>query len=1170
MKWSQFCVLIGTVLLADFASAQCRLKTTKEICVGTGPVCTDECDGGLICKAMAAQYGCAQIVTFSNCNNGRCDCTCPPGAPVPAPTVAKTGKCTGRTTSACFSELAQWQIDSVLAKHNELRAKHGACPLVYEAGIAAYSVGSDGFRKSCEQKDLFHNDSPSYAGARLGENLKYTTSNFDVHNWDPAIGAEDWYCNEEACWDYNTFTESQTTGHFTQVIWKATTQVGCGLCQNDGRFGLNIYMICNYGSGGNVGAMGTGGQYEDNVGRYGETASGCAAPPSGTNECDNSPCGTGQICNDPDTTSSNDYTCTCDMYPSIVSTGGQATCETRECDANPCGTDQTCNDPNKASNSLHDFICTCLSDSSVTQVDGPATCSKNECDSSPCDASQSQTCNDPSPTLSSIGDYTCTCPNGVVATGGAVMTCINNECDANPCGSTSEQDCNDPNTASNNLHDFVCSCKSDTSLTRVDGPATCTKNECDAMPCGTQTCVDPDTSLSALNDFTCACANGITAIGGLATCETDECTTFNCGSGQSCNDGNQAANSLHDFECICDNDINLKMVDGPVAACVEDECATSPCGSQTCDDPNQSAASTGDFTCTCLAPNQNVMETGRPATCSMGNMDECTANPCGTSQTCNDPDSTAAGQMDFICTCQVGVGSKVGGLATCVLNECDASPCGSGQDCTDANEDVSSAGDFTCTCRSPNVGDLMGGPAVCVQDECLASPCGPGQMCNDPVKTPLSLLDYVCSCTNGATATGAPATCDIDECVVLTNPCGTNMDQDCNDPNTASGSQHDFVCTCKSSTTITQVDGPATCSKNECDASPCDAGQNQVCNDPLQTVASIGDYTCTCPNGVTSTGGAVSKCIDDECESQPCGSDQDCVDPNTNADVLHDFICSCRADPSMNRTDGPARCGKNECDSKPCEEQECMDPNQSVSSLNDYVCSCANNGPTATGAKANCGVDECLANPCSEGQICTDFDRVANGSFECRCPFGLTHNIGAAVAECDECKQGSSKNPCAWSGHPSVVETCNDPNPQANSLDDFTCTCANGVFKIGGAANCEKTGECAADPCGAHQVCNDPDVNVVGDFICTCEADQVENVGRPVMSCQFDECNPPAGVPPCPVDTQTCTDPDTAPGAKYDFVCRCKEVNGMMFEGEKVGGVAECTTSVCIHSCLVY
>ena len=105
------------------------------------------------------------------------------------------------------------------------------------------------------------------------------------------------------------------------------------------------------------------------------------------------------------------------MYPSIVSTGGQATCETRECDANPCGADQTCNDPNEAADSLHDFICTCMSDTSVTQVDGPATCSKNECDVNPCDSAQSQTCNDPSPTLASLGDYTCTCPNGVVATG---------------------------------------------------------------------------------------------------------------------------------------------------------------------------------------------------------------------------------------------------------------------------------------------------------------------------------------------------------------------------------------------------------------------------------------------------------------------------------------------------------------------------------------------------------------------------------------------------------------------------------------------------------------------------------------------------------------------------------------------------------------------------------
>eukprot|EP01060_Flectonema_neradi_P033571 TRINITY_DN566_c0_g1_i4.p1 TRINITY_DN566_c0_g1~~TRINITY_DN566_c0_g1_i4.p1 ORF type:complete len:477 (+),score=125.55 TRINITY_DN566_c0_g1_i4:57-1487(+) len=446
MKWFQPAVLMGTALLSDVANAQC--DSSQKVCVGSGPVCTDECDGGYSCKSMANAYGCSKIVTYSNCNKGRCDCTCPPGAPVPAPTAAKTGSCTGKT-SACFSSLAQWQIDSVVAKHNEFRAQHGACPLTYDTLIADYSVGSSGFQKTCKQKSLQHNNPPQYSKGRLGENLAMVGGKKDLHNWDPAEGVYNWYCGEEGCWNYGSSTESGTTGHMTQVVWKDTTKVGCGLCHIDSGSFTNVYLICNYETAGNFGSMGSGGGYEKNVGKYGESASGCSTPPAGgTNECDSNPCGSKQTCKDPDDMKNNDYTCTCDDYPSIVATGGQATCETKECDAKPCGSDQDCNDPNEAADSLHDFVCSCKSDSKIKKVDGPATCSKNECDANPCDAKQSQTCNDPDPTLASVKDYTCTCPNGVMATGGPVTKCIDDECDANPCGMGGDQDCKDPDTAS--------------------------------------------------------------------------------------------------------------------------------------------------------------------------------------------------------------------------------------------------------------------------------------------------------------------------------------------------------------------------------------------------------------------------------------------------------------------------------------------------------------------------------------------------------------------------------------------------------------------------------------------------------------------------------------------------------------------------------------------------
>ena len=278
MKLLKLSVLMGAALLSN---AQC--DSSKVVCVGSGPVCSDTCDGGYTCKDMANTYGCAKVVTFGNCNNGRCDCTCPPGAPVPAPTAAKTGSCTGKTKTDCYSSLAQWQIDSVVAKHNEYRAEHGACPLIYDNDIAAYSVGSSGFKRTCSQRSLSHNNPPQYSKGRLGENLASVGGNADLHNWDPANGVISWYCSEEGCWNYNTASESGTTGHMTQVVWKNTTKVGCGLCHVEGGGFLNVYLICNYERPGNFGSMGKGGGYDKNVGKYGETPSGCRTTSGGNN-----------------------------------------------------------------------------------------------------------------------------------------------------------------------------------------------------------------------------------------------------------------------------------------------------------------------------------------------------------------------------------------------------------------------------------------------------------------------------------------------------------------------------------------------------------------------------------------------------------------------------------------------------------------------------------------------------------------------------------------------------------------------------------------------------------------------------------------------------------------------------------------------------------------------
>ena len=65
---------------------------------------------------------------------------------------------------------------------------------------------------------------------------------------------------------------SESTGHFTQLVWKDTTKVGCGAVHcnsnvNNGASGW--YLVCEYTPRGNV-----IGAFKQNVGKAGEGPNG--------------------------------------------------------------------------------------------------------------------------------------------------------------------------------------------------------------------------------------------------------------------------------------------------------------------------------------------------------------------------------------------------------------------------------------------------------------------------------------------------------------------------------------------------------------------------------------------------------------------------------------------------------------------------------------------------------------------------------------------------------------------------------------------------------------------------------------------------------------------------------------------------------------------------------
>lgn len=126
----------------------------------------------------------------------------------------------------------------MLGAHDAARAKHGVPALSWSDSLAKTA-------QSWADRCVFEHSSTSY-----GENLAQGTGGYSG-----ADAVNDWY-NEISAYDFNAPGDSEATGHFTQVVWKGTKRVGCGVAQcSDGAL-----YVCNYDPAGNF-----AGEYEANV-----------------------------------------------------------------------------------------------------------------------------------------------------------------------------------------------------------------------------------------------------------------------------------------------------------------------------------------------------------------------------------------------------------------------------------------------------------------------------------------------------------------------------------------------------------------------------------------------------------------------------------------------------------------------------------------------------------------------------------------------------------------------------------------------------------------------------------------------------------------------------------------------------------------------------------------
>lgn len=132
----------------------------------------------------------------------------------------------------------------VLAQHNAARAEVGTQALVLDPNLSAQALA---YAEEMARTGTFRH-SPSSDRPGQGENLWAGTAG--SFGYDEMASR---WIEEKRYFIYDRFPYVSSTGnwsdvgHYTQIIWKDTTKLGCGIATGTGR----DYLVCRYSPPGN-------------------------------------------------------------------------------------------------------------------------------------------------------------------------------------------------------------------------------------------------------------------------------------------------------------------------------------------------------------------------------------------------------------------------------------------------------------------------------------------------------------------------------------------------------------------------------------------------------------------------------------------------------------------------------------------------------------------------------------------------------------------------------------------------------------------------------------------------------------------------------------------------------------------------------------------------------
>lgn len=136
---------------------------------------------------------------------------------------------------------------ALLDVHNAARSAPTPTPTPALEAVTWSSSLAEEAQAWAERCVFEHSTSPHGENLSLLSNLEVTPASADR--------AATLWANEAPFYNYenNSCAAGEQCGHYTQMVWRDTTQVGCGVavCDDVAGFGPGTFWVCNYNPPGN-------------------------------------------------------------------------------------------------------------------------------------------------------------------------------------------------------------------------------------------------------------------------------------------------------------------------------------------------------------------------------------------------------------------------------------------------------------------------------------------------------------------------------------------------------------------------------------------------------------------------------------------------------------------------------------------------------------------------------------------------------------------------------------------------------------------------------------------------------------------------------------------------------------------------------------------------------